>query len=449
MIKNEEDFSKSKELFWQLSKPLMVLSLFQASYSFIDVFWISKMNPESFFAISVVLPLFSLITSFGASLGVGTNSIIAREIGEGAQKEAYNSILHGVVACFILGVIIMLSTLFIKNILILMNATSEMDLSTQYLTPILLCSHVFLFSNLFQSTMQAEGNSKTPTILLILTNILNLILDPIFIFIFNWGVSGAAYATILSSAIATIYLLYCYLSGKTQIALNFKYFKQGIVYDIFLVAIPNFLINCLSCGILLFYNKILIQQLGQIGVLLYSTATGIQNLIISPQNAFRISLITVSGQLFGANKFDEINEIYHYVLKYSFSIAVISTIAFFFIRDYGFALFSVTGVETSVFYIALAGIIINPFLSMLSMTMKMLDGMGKTYHSLFLMICMFVFNVLLTLILAPIFPSGGCVLIDIVIGDIVFAIIFYILFEDIIRKKGKEGFHVHFKKLSD
>lgn len=77
MIKNEEDFSKSKELFWQLSKPLMVLSLFQASYSFIDVFWISKMNPESFFAISVVLPLFSLITSFGASLGVGTNSIIA------------------------------------------------------------------------------------------------------------------------------------------------------------------------------------------------------------------------------------------------------------------------------------------------------------------------------------------------------------------------------------
>ena len=86
---------------------------------------------------------------------------------------------------------------------------------------------------------------------------------------------------------------------------------------------------------------------------------------------------------------------------------------------------------------------------MLSMTMKMLDGMGKTYHSLFLMICMFVFNVLLTLILAPIFPSGGCVLIDIVIGDIVFAIIFYILFEDIIRKKGKEGFHAHFKKLSD
>ena len=84
--------------------------------------------------------------------------------------------------------------------------------------------------------------------------------------------------------------------------------------------------------------------------------------MVSPQKAFSRALLTVSGHLYGANKLDELKWIYTYVLKISISIALITSVVFFFIRDYGFALFSVTGAETSVFYIALAAIIlIIPF----------------------------------------------------------------------------------------
>lgn len=89
----------------------------------------------------------------------------------------------------------------------------------------------------------AEGNSKTPTTLLIISNVLNLILDPIFIFIFGWGVKGAAYLSIMSVLVILIYVLYWYLSGKLEVVLDFKYFKRGIVYDIWIVAISNFLID--------------------------------------------------------------------------------------------------------------------------------------------------------------------------------------------------------------
>lgn len=185
-----------------------MLSIFEAGYSFVDVFWVSQMNSESFFAIGVAVPLVTLIGNFGKSLGVGTNSLISREIGEGKIDSTYNSILHGIIACFVVGCIIILSTAFLPNILILMGATSSVDLSMQYLTPIFLCPFVFLFYNLFVSTLQAEENSRTTTIILIFTNILNLILDPVFIFVFNWGVMGVSCATILSSLVTTIYLLY-------------------------------------------------------------------------------------------------------------------------------------------------------------------------------------------------------------------------------------------------
>ena len=215
MADNVDFISNPKNAFWQFTTPLLLLTLFEAGYSFVDVFWVSQMNPESFFAIWVTVPILTLIVSFGRSLGIGTNSIMSREMGDNNLIGSYNSILHGVVACLVSCVIIMMSIFFLKDILTFVGADSSMDLSMQYLSPMILCPFVFIFSNFFANTLQAEGNSKIPTILLISTNVLNLVLDPIFIFVLDWGVSGASYATILSSGFSALYLLYWYLSGKS------------------------------------------------------------------------------------------------------------------------------------------------------------------------------------------------------------------------------------------
>ena len=442
MVNNVDFNSDPKKVFWQFTRPLLILTLFEAGYSFVDIFWVSQMNSESFFAIGVAVPLVTLIINFGKAVGVGTNSIMSREIGDDDYIDSYNSILHGIAAGLILGLLIMLSTLFLKYILIYMGATSSMDLSMQYLTPIFLCPFVFIFSNFFASTLQAEGNSKTPTQLLILTNVLNLILDPIFIFVLGWGVSGVSYATILSSGITAVYLLYWYMSGKSEVPLNFRYFKPGIVYDIFLVAIPNFLIDSLWCISMLFFNKILILQLGQIGVLLYSTASRIESILISPQKAFGRGLISVCGHLYGAHRIDELEDLYHYVLKKAILIAIISTVIFFFIRDYGFALFSVTGAPESVFYIALAAIVIIPFNEVSVMSGKMLDGMGKSYYELSFTIGIIIYEIGIVTLLAPIFKHGVCVLLGILIGEVTFAIVYYILLKHLFNKARKNNaFH--------
>ena len=438
MSENVDFISNPKKAFWQFTTPILLLTLFEAGYSFVDVFWVSQMNAESFFAIGVAVPLVTLIISFGKSIGIGTNSLMSRKLGENNIKDTYNSILHGIISCIIMGVLIILSTFFLEDILTFIGAASSMELSMQYLLPIFYCSFVFIFANFFASTLQAEGNSRLPTILLILTNVLNLILDPIFIFVLGWGVSGVSYATILSSSVTAFYLLYWYLSGKSEVVLNFKYFKLGIVYDIFIVAIPNFLTDSLWCVTMLFFNKLLIEQLGQIGILLYSTASRIESIIISPQKAFGRALVSISGHLYGANKLDELEDLYHYILKISILIAIISAVAFFFIRDYGFALFSVTSAPVSVFYIALAAIIILPFDEISVMSGKMLDGMGKSYHSLVLTIGIIVYEIGIASLLAPIFKQGVCVLLAILIGEVTFGIIYYILVKYIFKKHKDE-----------
>lgn len=153
MVHNVDFISNPRHAFWQMATPLIVLTLFEAAYSFIDLFWVSQMSEDAFFAIGVSLPLVTLIVSFGKSIGIWTNSIMSREIGEEDYEDTYNSILHGIVVCLVLTLLIMSSTIFLKDILLLMDATEAMDLSIEYLTPIFLCSSVFLFSNFFASTL--------------------------------------------------------------------------------------------------------------------------------------------------------------------------------------------------------------------------------------------------------------------------------------------------------
>ena len=122
------------------------------------------------------------------------------------------------------------------------------------------------------------------------------------------------------------------------------------------------------------------------------------------------------------------------MLKINISISIISTVIFFFIRDYGFALFSVTGVPESVFYIALAGIVIVPFRGISAVTEKMLDGMGKSFYELLLTLGGIIYQISLVNLLAPIFDQGVCVLLGILIGEVTLAILYYIMLKYFIKK---------------
>ncbi len=259
------------------------------------------------------------------------------------------------------------------------------------------------------------------------SNILNIILDPIFIFYLDLGIKGAAYATVFSTLIVFIILMFYYLSGRTKVPLSLKYFKFRlyILVEIFKVALPNFLDNGLWCISASFINSILIATTGEMGPILYSVANKLKTLLIAPVRGYGRALMSVTGHLFGAHEFDELNDMFKYTLKISFITTLIIMIIFIFVRDYAFGLFSITGMEDEILAIATGGTVIMLAIPFSMISSKMLDGFGKSIYSLIFTFVKIVFEMFLIYELSILLSSGLCVLIAIMISEVLFAAIYY------------------------
>ncbi|WP_458404141.1 MATE family efflux transporter [Methanobrevibacter sp.] len=444
MSKEIDLISLPKKSFWKLSLPIIAFCLFDAIYTIVDMVWVSRISVEAFFALGVSIPAVALIFSFGDSVGRGTNSIMSRFIGSGDYESSYNALIHGIILSHIMWVLTVLCLLFANGILFYLDKADSYILIFDYLVPIVVFSYLFIFVNMFSETLQAEGNSTLPSALIISSNVLNIILDPIFIFTFNLGIKGAAYATVVSGLVAFIIIIYYYLSGKTKVPLSVKYFKfrPYIIAEIFKVALPNLLESGLGFFSISFINSVLIATTGEMGPILYAASNKLKTLLLAPVRGYGRGLMSVTGHLFGARKFDELMSMFKYALNVSLITMFIIMCLFFLVRDYVFGLFSITGMDNIIFWIGVLGTVIMLAIPVSMISSKMLDGLGKSVYSLIFTFLKVIFGMLVVYVLSFIFTDGGCVLIGILISEVVFAIVYYLFlnhqfknFDEVFREK--------------
>ena len=427
--------SLPKKSFWKLSVPIIAFCIFDALYGIVDMVWISKISIEATFAIGVSIPITSLIFSFGDSIGQGTNSIMSRFIGSGDYESSYNALIHGMIFANIIWVVVLACMLFANGILYYWDQADSYVMVFDYLVPIAVFAYIFIFDNLFCETLQAEGNSHLPTILMISANILNLILDPIFIFNLNFGIKGAAYATVLSAFVVFIIFIFWYISGRTKIPLSLKYFKirRYIFVEIFKVALPNFLDNGLWCFSASFINSILFVTMGEMGPVLYALSNKLKAFLVAPVRGYGRGLMSVTGHLFGAHEFKDLEYMFKYVLKISFITTLIVMIVFIFVSNYVFSLFSVTGMENEVFWISICGTVIMLAIPFSMISSKMLDGFGKSMYSLLFTCIKIIFELILIYVLSIYLNSASCVLIGIMVAEILAAIAYYLFLRHLFK----------------
>ena len=431
--------SLPKKSFWKLSLPILAFCLFDAIYGIVDMLWVSQISVEAFFAMGMSIPFVTFIFSVGDSIGQGTNSIMSRFIGSGDYESAYNALIHGMILCNVVWFIVVLCFLFANGVLFYVDSKNSYILIFDYLVPIIVFAYFFIFNNLFSETLQAEGNSRTPTALMIGSNVLNLILDPIFIFNLNLGIKGAAYATVLSAFVVFIPILCLYWFGKTKVPLSIKYFKfrTYIIIEIFKVALPNFLDNALWLISATFINTLLALDMSSMGPILYSVSNKLKNLLIVPVRAYGRALMSVTGHLFGAQKFNELNDMFKYVLKVSFFTTLVVMIIFFLFRDSIFELFSITGMQTEVFWVAAGGTVIMLSVPISMISSKMLDGFGKSMYSLLFTFLKIFFEIGLVFLLEGLSFGRSSILIAIIFTEILVAIVYYLFLRYLFRNFDK------------
>lgn len=299
-----------------------------------------------------------------------------------------------------------------------------------------------MLCSVFCETFQSEGDSKTPVKIMVMTNILNLVLDPIFIFIFNLKVAGAAYASILSTFIGLLIFIYLYLKEKTKIPLSLLYFKfkRHIIFEIFKVAIPSGLEDCMSFVLQTTILSTLYFTIGEIGLILYSVSVKIREFLRAPIRAIGRGLMSVSGHLFGAKKIDDLEIMYKYCLNIAFIISFFLAILLYFFRTQIYEFFSIINMETSIFYIVIFGIVLIMVFPISHISGKILAGLGKSHYSLVFNIVRILLEIGLMLFLRDIIPNGASVLVGIVTGELIYSFLYMVTLQVLIKKfkKNKE-----------
>jgi putative MATE family efflux protein len=289
------------------SAPMVLAFLLQSSFNVVDAFFVGKISPEALAAVSMSFPLVFFVMSVGTGVGVGATSVVARFIGAKEYKRADNAAEHALLASLILG--IALTVLLLPGVSYLfdvMGAEGSLKvLGIEYIEIILAFNVVSVLTMVATGILRGEGDMKTPMLVMAASALLNVILDPFFIFTLGLGVAGAAWATVLTQAMGLAYVGYHMLSGRSWIRLRPADFSYDFEYvrQVFVVGIPSSLSNIImSVG--MFFFTVLVASYGTEAIAAFGIGFRLDSLAILPALGVSVAVVSVVGQCVGAGKYE-------------------------------------------------------------------------------------------------------------------------------------------------
>ena len=319
-----------KKAVLKLSFPIFIMLIISMVYNLIDTVWVSGLGPNALSAMAFVSPIYMLLVSIGAGIGTAASSLISRSIGAKDHKHANNVGLHAILLGGILSIIpAILILFFMKPILIFIGAEKVLNYAMDYSYIIFIFIFVFIYSSIGSSFFRAEGNVKRATRAVFLSSILNIILDPIFIYTLNLGMKGAALSTVVSVLISCIIMAYwIWIKKDNYLELTYKHFKLdlNIIKEIMGLAIPSTLEITVISALTLLINLMITQASNSVSVGVFTVSMQVVQFTVMPLNAIATALLTVAGVAYGANNFKNLKTAHSFCIRIGFVLAIVSAI---------------------------------------------------------------------------------------------------------------------------
>jgi len=389
MQNREDDTSRLSEFLdhpkrslWSMAVPAMLGIGLQAMYSTTDMIFIGMLEGDSIAAVAFNMPLFFLVTSLCFGLGSGITVSIAHYVGARDKAGADNVAEHAVcLALIISGILTFVGLTYGRSLLIKLGCPDTVLPDAWEYLKISCFGITFLVSFIFfDAIMAGEGNMKLPVIFAGLGTVLNIALDPLFIFTLGYGVAGAAIASILSQMI--VFFLFCYLlffrhHSYTQFKMLDFFPSFAIVKKIFRVGLPAASALLVMAFGQMVFNAVLVHHSTD-AVAAYQIGTRIDSVIMLPIIGIASGLTTIVSMFYGANEFGRLRKILRYGMSYSVGITVVVSILLFRFAD------SIVGVyssslpitETAVVYVRYMCFMM-PLVCIGLTSGRVLQGMGR------------------------------------------------------------------------
>ena len=321
---------KIGKLLKQYALPAIIAQTASSLYNMVDSIFIGQgVGPLAISGLAVTFPLMNLSVAFGTLVGAGAATMLSVLLGQKNYKAA-NKVLGNVVSLnIIIGLLFMaVSLIFIDPILYFFGASENtLPYAKEYISIILIgnvITHLYFGLN---AAMRSSGNPKKAMALTIFTVIFNTILDPIFIFVFDMGIAGAAWATVLAQTVAMI-LVMKHFSDKSR-AFHFEkgIFKldMRVAKDSLVIGMGPFLMNAAACLVTLFINQQLRDYSGDLRIGAYGICNRFIFMFIMICMGLNQGMQPIAGYNYGAKQYSRVKEVFWMTAKFA---TIVTTICF-------------------------------------------------------------------------------------------------------------------------
>ncbi len=314
MVKSNQLATDSiPKLLLKFSLPAIVALIVNALYNIVDSIFVGQgVGDLGLAGVTICFPIVTTFIAFIMLVGMGATALISIRLGEQKQEEAETIVINALILFIVMGILLtVLGLIFLEEILLLFGATpTVLPYATKYLRIILIGSVFLAIGTGMNNFIRAEGNPKTAMVTMFIGAITNIILDYVFIFIFKWGIEGAAFATILSYVLTSTWVLYHFYSGRSTLKIRGKklQLESIIVTQIIRLGIPTFIIQVTSSIQQLILNRSLARYGGDLALAAIGVIMSITTFLIMPAMGIGQGAQPILGFNKGAKEYGRVKE---------------------------------------------------------------------------------------------------------------------------------------------
>ena len=304
-------------LLWQYSLPAIIAMAASSIYNIVDSIFVGQgLGDVAISGMAVASPFMNLSAAFGAMIGVGASTVISVRLGQGKYEVAQHILGNTISLNVILGIIFTLVCLpFLDDILYLFGASDvTLPYAREYMLIILLgnmVTHLYYGSN---AILRSAGHPRSAMACTFLAIIVNCILDPLFIFVFKWGIQGVAWATIIAQAVAFCWQLrlFCRPTELLHLRRGIYGLRLDIVRQCLAIGLSPFLFNCCACLVVLICNNRLLQYGGDMAIGAYGIVNRVVFLFVTVVMGLVQGMQPIVGYNWGARQDDRVFRVLRY-----------------------------------------------------------------------------------------------------------------------------------------
>lgn len=323
------------KLLISMSLPMIISMLVQAMYNIVDSVFVAQISENALTAVSLAFPLQNLMIAFAGGTAVGVNALLSRSLGEKNQDHVNQTAVNSVFIFLVTAVIFMIAGLTLSNLFFNVQTTNTetVNAGTQYSMIVVGCSIGLFCQFLFERLLQATGRTLFTMITQGLGAIINIILDPIFIFGLcgfpKMGVAGAALATITGQIIACLLALFFNLKFNHDIHFKFKRFRPNahIVKQIYSVGIPSIIMQSIGSVMTFGMNTILIT-FSTTATAVFGVYFKLQSFVFMPVFGLNNGMIPIIAYNLGAKQKKRMFDTIKLAMIYATGMMIIGVIFF-------------------------------------------------------------------------------------------------------------------------